>query len=100
MASSVNPDEVASQARQRLEADVETRVAAVRQIADAARDADKKDQVARAAVAAHSAARTAAVSAGWSDKELRQIGLRPPVGGGSAPTRRRSRQQAEASPEG
>ncbi len=61
---------------------------AVRELADAANDADAKEREASEARERHSRAWDAAIKAGWSDKELRQTGARAP---GAATPKRRSR---------
>jgi hypothetical protein len=100
MASTTDPNEIAQQARQRLETEVDARVEAVRRVAEAAREADEREQAARAAAAAHSAAWTAAQSAGWTDRDLRQIGLRAPAGAPASGGRRKSRPAADGDQEG
>lgn len=95
MASLSDPNEIAQQARQRLETELDARVEAVRRVAEAAREADERDQAARAAVAAHSAAWTAALGAGWTDRDLRQIGLRAPASAPTTSGRRRGRAPSE-----
>lgn len=87
----VNPEDAAAAARRLLEADFEAKVSAVRELADAANDADAKEREASAARERHSRAWDAAIKAGWSDKELRQTGARAP---GAATPKRRSRRAA------
>lgn len=100
MASVTDPNEIAQHARQRLESEVDTRVEAVRRVAEAAREADEREQAARDATVAHSAAWTGALSAGWTDRDLRQIGLRAPAGTPASGGRRRSRPAADGDQEG
>ncbi|AWB88114.1 hypothetical protein [Mycetocola zhujimingii] len=88
----VNPDEAAAKARQIIEADVNNRVEAVRNLADAANEADAAEQRLREATAAHERAWTAARNAGWSEKDLRATGVRAP--GGSTPRQRKRRASA------
>lgn len=87
-------DEVAVRARALIEADVSARVSAVVAIAEAAKqndaaDARLKQTIKDAEVAlkesrtAHATAWKAALSAGWTEKELRATGVRAP--GTSAP---------------
>lgn len=89
----VNPEDAAAAARRLLEADFEAKVTAVRELADAANDADAKEREATEARERHSRAWDAAIKAGWSDKELRQTGARAP---GAATPKRRSRRAAAA----
>lgn len=88
----VNPDEAAAKARQIIEADVNNRVEAVRNLADAANEADAAEQRLREAAAAHERAWTAARNAGWTEKDLRATGVRAP--GGSVPRPRKRRASA------
>lgn len=92
----VNPEDAAAAARRLLEADFEAKVTAVRELADAANDADAKEREAVEARERHSRAWDAAMKAGWSDKELRQTGARAP--GAAAPKRRTRRASAAAAP--
>jgi hypothetical protein len=92
----VNPDDAAAAARRLLEAEFEAKVTAVRELADAANDADAKEREAAEARDRHSRAWDAAIKAGWSDKELRQTGARAP--GAAAPRRRRRSSTAPVQP--
>ncbi|TFD91592.1 hypothetical protein E3T61_09025 [Cryobacterium lactosi] len=98
--ANVTNDEVAVRARALIEADVSARVNAVVAIAEAAKQNDAANahlkQVVKDAEAAlressnaHAAAWKAALSAGWTEKELRATGVRSP--GGSAPKMRKRR---------
>ena len=86
--ATVNPDEAAEAARRLLEANVNERVNAVRELAEAANEADARERDAAAARERHTRAWDAALKAGWSDKDLRQTGARAP---GSATPKRRTR---------
>jgi hypothetical protein len=92
--ATVNPEDAAAAARRLLEANVNARVDAVREVVDAANDADEKEREATEARERHSRAWDAAIKAGWSDKELRQTGARAP---GAATPRRRTRRPSAAS---
>lgn len=86
--ANVNPEEAAAKARAMIEADVNARVEAVRTLADAANAFDAAEQKLKEASAAHERAWSAAVGAGWSEKDLRATGVRAP---GQATPRRRSK---------
>lgn len=90
----VNPEEAAARARQIIEADVDSRVEAVRNLADAANESDTAEQRLKEATAAHERAWTAARNAGWSEKDLRATGVRAP--GGTTPRSRKRRVSAPA----
>jgi hypothetical protein len=83
-----------------LERDVERRVNVVAALTSAANESDAAEERARDARAAHERAWTAALTAGWSEKDLRATGARAP---GTATRRtRRTRTtpaQAEQQPE-
>jgi hypothetical protein len=98
--ANVTNDEVAVRARALIEADVSARVNAVVAIAEAAKQNDAADTRLKQAVkdaetalkessSAHAAAWKAALSAGWTEKELRATGVRAP--GNSAPKVRKRR---------
>jgi hypothetical protein len=87
--ATVNPDEAAEAARRLLEANVNERVNAVRDLAEAANEADVRERDAAAARERHTRAWDAALKAGWSDKDLRQTGARAP--GATTPKRRTRR---------
>jgi len=91
--ATVNPEDAAAAARRLLEANVNARVDAVREVVDAANDADEKEREATEARERHSRAWDAAIKAGWSDKELRQTGARAP---GVATPKRRTRRPSVA----
>ncbi|NYF18452.1 hypothetical protein HDC37_003316 [Microbacterium sp. AK009] len=84
--TNVNPEEAAQKARELIEADVNARVDAVRQVVAAANDADDAERQWKDATAAHERAWRAALDAGWSEKDLRATGARAP--GHSARPRR------------
>jgi hypothetical protein len=89
MNDTTNPEDVAARARAIIERDVDMRVEAVRVVADAAIKFDAAELRVKDATAVHERAWTAALSAGWSEKELRAAGVRAP--GTIAPKVRRAR---------
>jgi hypothetical protein len=94
--ATVTPEDAAAAARRLLEAGLNTRVDAVRELAEAANEAEAKEREAGEARDRHSRAWDAAIKAGWSDKDLRQTGARAP--GMPAPKRRQRRTTAPAEP--
>ena len=92
----MNPEEAAAKARQIIEADVNTRVEAVRSLADAANRFDKAEQQLKETAVAHERAWSAAISAGWSEKDLRATGVRAP--GASVPRARKRRTSSAVQP--
>ncbi|MEV8241956.1 hypothetical protein AB0O90_17055 [Microbacterium testaceum] len=86
--TTLTPDEAAQRARELIERDVNARVEAVRQVVAATAEAEQAEQRWRDAQSAHESAWRAALSAGWSEKDLRATGARAP---GQAPRQRRSR---------
>ncbi|WP_316318462.1 hypothetical protein [Clavibacter michiganensis] len=84
----VTPEEATRRAREILERDVDRRVNAVEVLTSAAHESDAADERAREAKAAHERAWSAALSAGWSEKDLRATGARAP---GITTRRRRAR---------
>ena len=86
--TTLTPDEAAQRARELIERDVNARVDAVRQVVAATAEAEQAEQRWRDAQGAHESAWRAALSAGWSEKDLRATGARAP---GQAPRQRRSR---------
>jgi hypothetical protein len=92
------PDEAARRAREILERDVDRRVNVVAALTSAAIESDAAEERAKEARAAHERAWSAALTAGWSEKDLRATGARAP---GSATRRtRRTRSTAGAQTEG
>jgi hypothetical protein len=89
------PDSAADVARRLLEAQVNDRVEAVRELVAAANDADEAERLAQDAKERHARAWEDALRAGWSDKELKQTGARQP--GATAPKRRQRRSAAAQS---
>ena len=98
--ANLNTDEVAARARALIETDVSARVAAVTAIAVAANECDAADARLKEAIKTaearlkeatntHATAWKAALSAGWSEKNLRATGVRAP--GQSAPKVRKPR---------
>lgn len=76
--ANTNTEKVAARARALIEADVSTRVDAVRVVADAANAFDAAETGFREAASAHESAWKAALNAGWSEKDLRATGARAP----------------------
>ena len=74
----VNPDEAAQRARELIEAELNVKVDAVRDLVTATNDADEAERRWNEATAAHERAWQAALSAGWSEKDLRATGARAP----------------------
>jgi len=74
----VNPDEAVQRARQLIEAELNAKVDAVRDLVTATNDADDAERRWNDATAAHERAWQAALSAGWSEKDLRATGARGP----------------------
>lgn len=89
------PDSAADAARRLLEAQVNERVEAVREVVSAANDVEDAERMAQEARQRHSRAWDAALRAGWSEKDLRQTGAKQP--GATAPKRRTRRATAAAS---
>ncbi|MFL2002151.1 hypothetical protein [Microbacterium sp. A1-JK] len=85
----LNPDDAAQRARELIEADVNARVEAVRQVVAATNDADDAERRWKDATAVHERAWRAALDAGWSEKDLRATGARAP-GQTSRPRRART----------
>jgi hypothetical protein len=94
----VNPEEAAAKARQIIEADVNTRVEAVRSLADAANHFDTAEQQLKEATAAHERAWSTAISAGWSEKDLRATGVRAPGAAAPRPRKRRTATAVQSTP--
>lgn len=85
--TTLTPDEAAQRARELIERDVNARVDAVRDLVAATADADEAERRWRDAQSAHESAWRAALSVGWSEKDLRATGARAP---GQAPRKRRN----------
>lgn len=83
------PDSAADAARRLLEAQVNERVEAVREVVSAANDAEDAERMAQEARERHARAWDAALRAGWSEKDLKQTGAKQPVA--AAPKRRARR---------
>jgi hypothetical protein len=81
------PDEAARRAREILERDVDRRVNVVVALTSAANESDAAEERAKEARATHERAWTAALTAGWSEKDLRATGARAP-GSVTRPKRR------------
>lgn len=92
----LNPDEAAQRARELIEADVNARVEAVRQVVAATIEADEAERRWKDATAAHERAWRSALDAGWSEKDLRATGARAP-GQSARPRRSRSASARTAS---
>jgi hypothetical protein len=76
--ANLNPDEAAQRARDLIEADVNAKVDAVRELVAAVNEADAAQARLNEATAAHGYAWKAAIAAGWTEKDLRATGARPP----------------------
>lgn len=87
--ASQTPDSAADAARRLLEAQVNERVEAVREVVSAANDAETAERMAQEARERHTRAWDAALRAGWSEKDLKQTGAKQP--GAAAPKRRARR---------
>jgi len=81
----LSPDDAAQRARELIEADTNRRVDAVRNVVAATIDADAAERQLKDATTAHERAWRHALDAGWSEKDLRATGARPP----GQPTRQR-----------
>lgn len=88
------PDSAADAARRLLEAQLNERVEAVRELVSAANDADDAERMAQEARERHTAAWDAALRAGWSEKDLKQTGAKQP---GTATPKRRARRTSTSS---
>jgi RecB family exonuclease len=86
--TNLNPEEAARRARELIEADVNARVDAVREVVTASNDADEAERRWKDAAATHERAWRAALDTGWSEKDLRATGARAP---GQATRARRPR---------
>lgn len=93
----IDPETAAASARQLLERSVEERVTAVRILIVATNAVDAADRAAKDARDGHTKAWEAALASGWSDKDLRATGARPP---GQAARRPRSRRTTDTPPAG
>lgn len=90
-AQTLDPDQLAAEARAALERSVETKVDAVRNLVERSVAADDAEQRAVVARSDFDAAWATALGTGWTDKELRQLGLAGPgQTSARAPRRRRS----------
>lgn len=85
----LDPEQLASEARATLERSVDTKVNAVRSLVETSVAAADAEQRAVAARAAFDTAWASALGTGWTDKELRQLGLPSPAQAGPRPTHRR-----------
>ena len=93
----LDPEAAVRVARELLQETTERRVNAVRALVDAGNTVDVAEQSARDARDAHSKAWADAITSGWSDKELRATGARPPGKASTAPRARRSNRVSTAS---
>lgn len=95
----MNPEDLAAAARASLERTVDTKVDAVRKLVEKSVIADDAERRASAARSASDAAWADALSTGWTDKELRQLGLAAPDGARPrAPRKRRTVDAATSAP--
>ncbi len=93
-AQTLNPEELASAARAALEKTVDTKVDAVRAVVERSVQAEDAERLALDAKSAFENAWAAAITTGWTDKELRQLGLTAP--GQSRPRTTRKRRSGDA----
>lgn len=93
-AHTLNPEELAATAREALERSVDTKVEAVRTLVEKSVAAEDAERRAASARSASDAAWNDALATGWTDKELRQLGLSAPDG--SRPRTPRKRRSAES----
>jgi hypothetical protein len=96
----LDPEAAVRVARELLHEITERRVNAVRTLVDATNTVDAAEQGVKDARDAHGRAWADAITSGWSDKELRATGARPPVKTGAAPRVRRSSRSSASSPDG
>lgn len=92
-AHTLDPEQLAAEARAALERSVNTKVDAVRNLVERSVAAEHAEQQAVAARGALDTAWAAALSTGWTDKELRQLGLSAPT---QTAARTRSRRKSAA----
>lgn len=85
----LDPEKLAAEARAALERSVDKKVNAVRNLVERSVTAEDAEQQAVAARGAFDTAWTAALSTGWTDKELRQLGLPAPTQTSARPRSRR-----------
>jgi len=90
----LNPDELATAARAALERSVDTKVDAVRTLVEKSLHSEQAERRAIDARAALDAAWSDAIGTGWTDKELRTLGLAAP---GQARPRATRKRRSEAS---
>lgn len=96
-AQTLDPEQLASEARASLERSVDTKVNAVRNLVERSVAAQHAEQQAVAARSEFDTAWTAALGTGWTEKELRQLGLSAPTQLSARPrTRRKSATAAGA----
>lgn len=93
----LDPQEAARKARAIIEAEQNARVRTVEDLVSATNAFDAAERAVTDASAAHDRAWSAALAAGWTEKNLREIGARAP--GQSAPRSRKRRTSATASVE-
>lgn len=92
----LDPEEAVRLARELLHETMERRVNAVRALVDATNTVDAAEQGVKDARDAHSKAWADAITSGWSDKELRATGARPPGKPSTAPRARHSNRSSTA----
>lgn len=85
----LDPEQLAAEARAALERSVDTKVSAVRNLVEQSIAVADAEQQAVTARGAFDAAWTAALRTGWTDKELRQLGLSGPGQSTGRPPRQR-----------
>ena len=97
-AHTLDPDQLAADARAALERSVETKVDAVRNLVERSVAADNAEQRAVGVRSDFDAAWATALGTGWTDKELRQLGLAGPGQTSTRAPRRRKSSTVAASP--
>lgn len=97
-AVTLNPDQLAAEARAALERSVDTKVDAVRNLVERSVAVESAEQQAIAARGAFDTAWSSALNTGWTDKELRQLGLSGPGQTPAKPRGRRKPATASAGP--
>lgn len=97
-AHTLNPEELAAAARAALERTVDTKVDAVRTLVEKSAQAEHAEERAAAARTALEAAWTAALGTGWSERELRGLGLAAPGQPRARVSRKRRTADAPSAP--
>ncbi|RFA06756.1 hypothetical protein B7R21_18435 [Subtercola boreus] len=95
----LDPEHAVRVARELLTETTERRVTAVRTLVGATNAVDAAEQALKDARDAHARAWADAITSGWSDKELRATGVRPPLKTGTPPKTRRTPRNTAPSPD-